>query len=1730
MAQLPGYTILEQLYAGDSTAVFRAVREDDGTRLILKIPLEQCSSIHHIELLRKEYRMTVLPYGERVISCIGFEQIGSRVGLVLEDFGGITLSKAIKENPPSLRQKIMIALDICEALSQIHAQGVIHKNIHPDNIISTLQFEKIKIIDFGLASEAALEKNHQVKALEGNVAYMSPEQTGKFNRSIDYRSDLYALGVVLYELFAGVRPFEGDILELVHSHIARMPMDLSAVNYVVPSVISSIVMKLLSKNPEERYQTVRGLIHDLYYCLSNLDSREKLDLFKVGLDDVSDLFRIPEKLYCREKELSLLQEILGSGEGKRIDLVLITGYSGIGKSSIIHEYGKRILEEGGRFISGKFCQLERTIPYNAIISALRDLVRIIVSETIDVGLFGKRLLEQLGTNIKIISDLIPELQQLVYDTPELAALDPMEEKNRFLITLRDFLKFLLSGERPLVMFLDDLQWADLSSFDVITYLVTSKELENLHIIGAYRENSLEGNHPLSSFLNDISSRSQPSGTVRNIQLKTLNEACIHEMVSDTLLLPKEKTLELAQYIFGKTEGNPFFTSKLLFTLHEKGIIYFDHDKKHWNYNNKLLQKTVISDSVIGFLLDNMKLLGEEVLEVLKKAACIGSQFELRLLYQLCDKKTDLPQILQLLVKKGFLLPLDTSFRLMEMERSQYLNSGLKIRFKFSHDKIQQAAYSLFNEDERETEHWKTGHILLENQASLDESEDTVFDVCKQLNLARSRIQTKGERFQLLGLNIEAGKMARKNSAYTAAAEYFNIARSLLNSEEWEEYPDIYFEVSLGYVESRFLSGSTDDILPLCDKLISFAEERKDKARVYILKSTLLDNIGAKVGDITDEIRKALLLYDVMLPRDFEINHASLDAEFKQMRAKLSQIDLDKIVEIPLMQEEDNIVIMRLYFQILPSAFQSNLDLYLIIQVRMLELSLNYGICEESCKNFAECGLTLGSIFGDYETGYKFGKAAFMLIEKYGFERQRAPCYFIFSTFLSHWIASYQEGLDYFDLAIRVGMENGDVLHTAYAYAHKINRMLNVGINLDECRNELDKAERFVASNNARMLFIYLDFYYYSIKCFQNPRDQAEENRILENIAESGNNFFRCVFGQINVVISYILGEYKNARQWIEYAAPYLREGIGLYTAVDHCLFEALLLIKENADKLEEEKVSAELDARIKKLEKWSDLCPENFAHKYFFVCAELARAKKESMETVTVWYQKALDAIKPGSFMQFKGLIHEAYAEYWMDKNNNTIAKAYIREARDYYAQWGAQNKVQILEKKYSFWLSEYHQNTEASSAMLSFKPDTFLQSGRLDIMSLLKYSQAISGEIKLESLLTSFMEILLENTGAQNSCMFLVNQDTAQLELKAIKKNTDEKARYVSGPYRDEAYCIKIVQLVQRTHEYVLLGNASIDPLYRQNRYICKNAVKSVLCYPVLHKGLLQGILYLENNLSEHVFSVERVEIISLLSSQISISIENAQLYENLESMVMDRTRQLELLNNELKELSLYDPLTKLYNRRFVYEYVADVSENFKKAKAAVFYNKQKRLQHLENYVMGIFLLDLDHFKRVNDTYGHAFGDRVLVEVTRQLRKLVRDDDFIIRWGGEEILIVLNNSTVDYLKKFSKKVLQTLSDFSIPIDDSRSIKQLCSIGCSYLPLRSNLADLLTLEQTINLCDYALYYAKSHGRAQAVHLDITDNAALLPEELKKYLCSLSNDLKLDSDFISVSTVFPDPGV
>ncbi len=1521
MQSVTGYQIIEELYHSANSLVYRGRRSTDGLPVVLKILKEEYPTPERIAWFKREYEVTRNVHLSGVTRIYGLEINQHHWVMVLEDFGGESLRRLGIAGASMLDDFFTLAIKIADILGQIHQQQIMHKDINPANILLNPATGQVKVIDFGIATVLSRETTtfRNPGGLEGTLAYMSPEQAGRMNRAMDYRTDLYSLGVTLYELLTGQLPFQGDDpLEVVHSHIARSPTPPHHIRTDIPPSLSAIVLKLMAKNAEDRYQSAYGLKADLELCQRQWQSGRPCSGFTPGQHDISDRFHIPQKLYGRETEIDILLRAFQRVSEGSSNTMLVSGYAGIGKSALVQEIHKPITRQRGYFISGKFDQFQRNIPYSAFIQAFRSLIHQLLTESEEhIATWQCNILAALGNNGKVIIEVLPELELIIGPQPDVVTLGPTEAQNRLNIVFQNFIRVFTQPEHPLVVFLDDLQWADGASLKLIELLMTASDSQYLFLIGAYRENEVGPSHPLSLLLKAMRQANAP---IHTLPLAPLDVSAITQLVADTLRCRPDQGRQLAELLLAKTGGNPFFLNEFLKSLYIEGLIGFDHPAARWTWDVEQIHQRDMTDNVVELMAARVQRLATPTQNVLKLAACIGNQFDLETLsvvYEQPPRRT--ASDLWNAVAEGLIVPLSDAYKVADLDIDG-VHLSVKAEYRFAHDRIQQAAYSLIPREGRQEVHLQVGQLLLRSMEP-EEREERIFDIVNHLNQGRTHLGSTEEHDRLAELNVLAGQKAIASAAYEPALSYLRVGIEILTpdpglllsslvphqpahthssngSDGWNRRYDLTLDLYKEYAKCAYLNGYFDEAERVFDLIVEKATSNLDKAEVYTIKMMLYTSLG-KLQEVIEAGLEGLSLLGLRLP--LTPTQEEIDREIEQVHYLIDDRPITELIHLPTATEQTHLTIMRLLEDILiPAWWRTNTRLLYLVTLKMVRFSLQNG--HTGCSAFAYTwyGMLLGSGLGDYQRGYEFGELALWLNEKYHMLHRVAKVNLIFGAFVQLWRYHLKTSLPYVQRGYHVGLETGDLVWAGINGYVIIYTMIIKGDELDKVYHEsqhyLDFAQRTKQIIPINMLMLSQQF----ILCMKGlTREPAsfsdshynEESHIQQIQASEA---IRPIFWYYKVKLQtlYLFEHYAEAiaiardlDQMIEGGAAF-----GNVTMPEHYFYYSLTLSALYPTALVPDQVRywQILTRNQGFMKTWSYHCPENFRHKYLLVEAEMSRLKGHE-EVARTYYEQAIASAHENEYIQNEAIANELAARFFLSLGEDALARSHILEARNGYLQWGATAKVKALDKAYPMLLTRANFPLQAQATALenTMSTPSITTTSRLDLSTVIKSTQAISGEIVLETLLEKLIRILIENAGAERGMLLLERQGQWFLEAKGCVEE-DTMAVLQSVPLETAVeqglFPRSIINYVARTSEHVVLNDAASTGKFTRDPYIVANQTRSVLCAPLLSQGKNIGMLYLENNLTTEAFTADRLEMLNMLAAQAAISIQNAVLYTTLE------------------------------------------------------------------------------------------------------------------------------------------------------------------------------------------------------------------------------------------------------
>jgi len=1510
MLTLPNYQIGSQIYESVNSLIYRGHRKKDNQPVILKMLKLDYPTPAELTRYRQEYEIMHDFDLAGVIKAYDIEKYQNTLVIILEDFGGESLKQVMAEQPLTLKAFLPIAILLSDSLGNIHAADIIHKDINPSNIVVNVDTKLLKIIDFGIASRLPRENStlKNPEQLEGTLAYISPEQTGRINRSLDYRTDLYSLGVTFYELLTGTVPFEStDAMELVHCHIAKTPFPACEVNPDIPPIVSDIMMKLLAKNAVDRYQSAFGLKADLEKCLTLTKKVFGNKLFsthfELAQNDFSGKFEIPQKLYGRKNEVNTLLQAFERVSQGTTEMMLVTGYSGVGKTTLVHEVHKLMTEKRGYFAAGKFDQFQKNIPYSAITQAFNEFCRYLLMENAEtLANWQTQILEAVGNNGQIIIDVIPDLELIIGKQPRIEKVGPTEAQNRFNIFFVNFINVLCNKDHSFILFIDDLQWADSASLGLLKNIMLDDEIQHLLIIGAYRENEVDSTHPFMMVLSELE---KANTTINTIELANLREGDINRLLQDSLSCEAGRVQPLSDLIYQKTQGNAFFTHQFLHTLYFEALLHFDFEQLKWRWNVEQIAAQNITDNVVELMANKINKLPSKTSKALQLAACMGNQFELSILAIIYEQdQNETLSVLHPAVVGGLIQPLDENYKHLEV--------GEKSQFKFLHDRVQQAAIALIDDEQKQAVHLQIGRLLLKHTPS-ESLQERIFDVVGHLNIGNTLITSPVEKNELARLNLIAGQNAKSAFAYNAALQYLIQGIALLPDSGWQSQYQLSLSLYEEATEVSFLSGQFERIDHFAEITLQHAKTALDTTKVYETRIahyfSQLQMDKARNTGLEALNRLGIHFPDTPTPEDVQ---RGLE-EIERLLTK-KQMILDDLLHLPLMTEPLQQATMRLLSSTIAPCFVSSPMLLPLCVFKMVNLSIKHGNMSLSAFSYAYLGLVLVAFFNNLERGYQFGQLSLNVLAKLEAKEVKSKIVVIFELSIRPWMEPLSKTISPMREGYQNGLETGDIEWGTYCLSYEGWYRFLLGESLFQLEPVMESVNKTLLRLAQGGTITYYRPLQQTVLNLQGKVKQPSrlkgtvyDSEKAFSTLQQGNNrsaIFYSAFCEL--MLAYLFRDYEKAQASAKRAEEYQDGSPGSVHVAYFYFYDSLIQAALCAD------VSVEKQAKMlnkiannqEKLKFVALHAPMNFQHKYDLVEAE--KSKVLGQLEVFDLYEKAIAGARKNEYIQEEALAYELAAKFYLGRSMEKIAQTYMTEAHYRYQQWGALAKVRDLEERYPQFLVS--KTTPAMNAEFTISATRMVShstkgaSEWLDLNSIMKAAQTLSGEIVLSQLLEKMMHIVIENAGAETGFLLLNQQDNWFIEASG-QVNSNEINVLQSLSIENQPIAQTIIQYVERTQEHVVLNHATQEGQFTRDPYIKKQHPKSVLCAPLINQGKLSGLLYLENNLTTGAFTPEHLEVLKVLSSQLAISIENALLYRTLEQKVLERTAQLAQRTDQLAQ-----------------------------------------------------------------------------------------------------------------------------------------------------------------------------------------------------------------------------------
>ena len=1513
---LDGYSIKRKMQEDNDTILYKGYDNIGGHPVLIKLLKKEYVTAEDIESLEHEFIITEGIANNGVLKVLKVIKDGKSAGLIMEEFSGEALQTLFLKQSLSMWQFLEIAAKIVEALKQIHDRGVLHRNIHPLNVLVNLEKNDVKITNFRSAvffNEVKEESRNKCWP-EEFLPYMSPEQSRRLESREDFRSDLYSLGIIFYRILAGRLPFEAENpVETIYSHIAKKPVPLFETDKIIPRVISDIIEKLLKKKPEDRYQTAEGLKADIEKCrmlLKMSGGNGRIEAFPLAQEDVSDELKIPQKLYGREKELRALQESFEAAGKGSLEFVVLSGYSGIGKSALVHEFMRTARKNGGQCAYGKFDQYKRNTPYSALLKALSFIIKRTLAESEEEILSLKdRILKCLKGNAQLMIDMIPEVERITGNQPAVSKLPPREAQIRFDTTLLDFIQLFATRSQPLVLFLDDLQWSEAASLKLLEHLAADVGRGYILLIAAYTDNEAENVHLLKLTLANIK---KSLNQLKEIQLGPIESWHINTLLSSALHSAPDITMPLAKICHEKTRGNPFFLIQFLYSLKDEGALWFDRDQKRWVWNENEINQKSVMDNVIEVMIKKIGKLPMETIEVLRAAACINNSFDAPTLSIILEKSLEsIKRDLYKAVEEGVLI----------------LNAD---EYWFVHDRIQQASYSFLDPETERIIHLKIGRLLLENTPE-SELEDKLFEIADHLNCAIELITSKEDKQILVHLNFKAGERTKVASAYDRALEYFQFALRLLEKNCWKENYRSTLELYIEAAQAAYACTRYDLMETLAKQAIDNSEDVLDKARAYevMIEAYTMKNDLRKAVDTGSYV---LSLLGVRLPRNPNILHVI--AGYLKTRHMLRGKTFEDIIQLGPLKEPKKLMAVRILNSVGVAAYSRSFCMVALITFIATNLCIKYGNTQESLVAYSAYGYILYSMMGKADEGYKFGMLAMEFLKKFPQHRFESKVTLLFNLIMRHGMEPLKKTLDDFPSSYLSGFASGDLLSAGNNILQYLQYSFYCGRELTQIIKEAEqhwnallKTGHISAINVVRgTMQTVLNLKGDNAEPCRLVGTYYDRDKMVMSIkgANDRTNMFNLYLNEM--ILLYYLGRQEEALENISLTEEYQDGACGTFSIPQMKFYKALILIANYRVMHKRKYAKKGINQSIRDFQKLVKRSPENISNKLYLLLAEKARIIGNSI-MAEGYYSKSIELAAVNGFVQEEALAKELAAAFYMEQGRNNWAKKYLTDACKTYARWGAHAKVQHLIQKYPDMLLELR--IQQDNPFLTKKDADSVKgvSDSLDLLSIIKSSQAISNAIVPEELLKLLMNILLENAGAERAVL-MVKKDgkffvTAEGTLEDTRVDVHQRVSVESC----SSVPVKLIHYVERTGEKVVLQQDENSELFEGNELGETKLPKSALCMPMKANGELIGILYLENNLITGAFTADRLQVLQLLSSQIAISLEKAYLYRDMEKIIEERTSEL---NNKNAELTRINEQLELANQAKS-QFVANISHEIR-------------------------------------------------------------------------------------------------------------------------------------------------------------------------------------------------------
>jgi len=1469
--ELTDYHTDELIYRSNRSQIHRVHRKGTGERVILKTPGPHMAPERARELYRSEFRIGQSldsPAHVRYFAC--GESAGSPY-LLIEDFDGVSLSRLIPERGFDIADFLPYAVQITDALAQLHHKKIIHKDLCPSNIAVNPRTGTLKLIDFGAASPFLKEIGDQHHSFNhATLAFISPEQTGRMNRLVTYRTDFYSLGVTFFQLLTGRLPFAAtESNELIYHHIAAPAPGAKQFKPSIPSQLNELVAKLMQKNPEERYHSALGLLNDLERCQEEWRRTKAVSLFPLGAQDVSEVFTVPEKLYGRSDELARVKRYFRRAVDGGFAVCYIAGRSGIGKSAFVNELYKDIAREKGHFGSGKFDQFQRNIPYSALIHGLSQIIQSILTEPRErIAYWRDNLQSALGNNAGVLASVLPELELIMGKLETVEVVNPELSRNRFILAFRNLIRGLSQPDAPLVLFLDDLQWIDAATLQLFSDFFNSvdpTEKNHTMIIGAYRDNEVDAGHPLSLVFRDFEQRGFPS---RIIELSPLDTEAVSALCADAFEKPLAEVRELACLLQAKTGGSPFFVKQFLETLYERELIFLNRATRSWDWRQEDIQRAGFTDNVLYLIQGKLQNLGPQTRRILQIAACLGNYFEAADIVAISGlEAAQVDDLLSLLLEEDIIY------------RSY---TGSKIQYRFQHDRIQNAAYQLVPAEQLDDLHLRIGLHLIGRIGEEEQPAEQLFEVLQHLNRTESLIEDEAVRLRLARRNLEAGEIAKRSNAHQAALAFARHGIRFLSGGGWQQQYDLTRRLHLIGVQNAYLIGDYDGMHEMAGQALTRVSDPVEKVAFHEI-ITYAYASRRQWPEAVGEAIKALGILGIRLPKKPGLPHVL--KHLARFHLSMGRRQPEDLLDLPELDNPRVEAALKIFISATSAAYLTSPNMFAIFFTEMARLSARYGNGPYAAFAYVGFGVFYGGALGFVDYGFRFGELGKKVFEKYRSEELLAKIYFSLYAFLQNWKVDVKELYPKLLEGFQVGSQVGESEYAAWCLGMRGGMSTLSGEPLAQVEQDLSAAINY-ARNLKQIEVISRGFRDYA-RWWLDETTEAGDPLAEGFIDEKGPVFeaekFYTALAEHDLLygsIYFHYFRYEDAWRHLSRGWQHHKSLTGLFYFHQLAFYRAWCALK-----LQQEQPgffkARELKAIIRDFSIWGKHSVPNHGHKLTLFEAEQAVLRDDKVRAMEL-FDAAIYQARRSDHPNDEAAFAEITARHYQKWGKPDFADLYLQSAYGAYERWGARRKLRTLVADYPFLrrAANGYQLMEASADSTS----TTEVSQVLDVESMIKASQAISGEIRVDTLLQRLLAILSESAGAQRVVILLAHKGKLRVEARKTVSEEAVIERIPLEHYADIPH--SLIHYIEQTKSTVVLEAAQSAGAFTRDPYIAASGQQSILGMPILRQGALQGIIYMDNRLTTGAFTTERTALLQALSTQVAISLENANAISEMRAL----------------------------------------------------------------------------------------------------------------------------------------------------------------------------------------------------------------------------------------------------